>query len=41
LGAVKVKDKSSGKEEECFFIRSNNSSVKLTTREAVEYSNNR
>jgi predicted HTH transcriptional regulator len=33
---IKVKDKS-GKEEEIFYIRSNNSSIKLSTREAVEY----
>jgi hypothetical protein len=37
---VKVKDKS-GKEEEIFYIRSNNSSVKLSTKEAVEYSRKR
>ncbi|WP_414528442.1 Eco57I restriction-modification methylase domain-containing protein [Nodularia chucula] len=37
---VKVKDKS-GKEEEVFYLRSNNSSVKLSTKEAVDYSNTR
>jgi predicted HTH transcriptional regulator len=37
---VKVKDKSSGKEEDCFFIRSNNSSVKLTIKEAIKHSKN-
>ncbi|MDJ0617511.1 MAG: putative DNA binding domain-containing protein [Calothrix sp. MO_192.B10] len=36
---VKVKEKN-GKEEEIFYIRSNNSSVKLSTKEAVEYSRN-
>lgn len=36
---VKVKDKS-GKEEEVFYLRSNNSSVKLSTKEAVDYSKN-
>ncbi|MDH6104983.1 putative DNA binding domain-containing protein [Anabaenopsis tanganyikae CS-531] len=37
---VKVKD-NSGREEEVFYLRSNNSSVKLSTKEAVEYSKNR
>ncbi|MEG3858630.1 Eco57I restriction-modification methylase domain-containing protein [Microcoleus sp. herbarium12] len=37
---VKVKDKG-GKEEECFYIRSNNSSVKLGLKEAVDYSKTR
>lgn len=37
---VKVKDKG-GKEEDCFYIRSNNSSVKLGLKETVEYSKNR
>ncbi|KYC34768.1 transcriptional regulator [Scytonema hofmannii PCC 7110] len=37
---VKLKDKN-GKEEEVFYIRSNNSSIKLSTKEAVEYSRNR
>mgnify|MGYP006275206905 CR=1 FL=1 len=36
---IKVKDKS-GKEEEVFYLRSNNSSVKLSTKEAVDYSKN-
>jgi hypothetical protein len=36
---VKVNDKS-GKEESCFFIRSNNSSVKLALKEAVNYCKN-
>ncbi|MCT7964974.1 putative DNA binding domain-containing protein [Laspinema sp. D1] len=33
---VKVKDKG-GKEEDCFYIRSNNSTVKLNLKQAVEY----
>jgi predicted HTH transcriptional regulator len=37
---VKAKDKG-GKEEDCFYIRSNNSSVKLGLKETVEYSKNR
>jgi hypothetical protein len=37
---LKVKDKG-GKEEDCFYIRSNNSSVKLGLKEAVEYSKSR
>jgi hypothetical protein len=37
---VKVKDKG-GKEEDCFYIRSNNSSLKLGLKETVEYSKNR
>jgi len=37
---VKVKDKG-GKEEDCFYIRSNNSTVKLGLKETVEYSKNR
>jgi len=37
---VKLKDKG-GKEEDCFYIRSNNSSVKLGLKETVEYSKNR
>jgi hypothetical protein len=36
---VKVKDKS-GKEEKVFYLRSNNSSVKLSTTEVVDYSKN-
>ena len=37
---VKVKDKG-GKDEDCFYIRSNNSSVKLGLKETVDYSKNR
>jgi hypothetical protein len=37
---VKIKDKN-GQEEDCLYIRTNNSSVKLPLKEAVEYSKNR
>ncbi|MCT7979637.1 ATP-binding protein [Laspinema olomoucense] len=37
---VKVKDKA-GKEEDCFYLRSNNSTVKLSLKEAVEYAKTR
>ncbi|MCT7969844.1 ATP-binding protein [Laspinema sp. D1] len=37
---VKVKDKG-GKEEDCFYLRSNNSTVKLSLKEAVDYAKTR